>query len=236
VSAPVPDPSPRAGNRRELGAIVVGGGISGIAAVVRLRRDAGIEDVVLIEKSRALGGTWNDNEYPVDTIIWATGFHTSDPAFLSRIFGRDGRSLAEDFGDNPKAYMGTSPAGFPNAFMMWGPNSGTGCNFVMVEAQLNYTIAALRTMRETGATSLDVRPEVVETWKTEMRSAMAGSTWVKGRCKSWYQDPTGDIHAIYGGTMRSYLARSHRAPAELFHSTQSSNTGTADAPEVRAVS
>lgn len=49
---------------RELGAIVIGGGISGIAAVVRLRRHAGIDDVLLIEKSEALGGTWNDNRYP----------------------------------------------------------------------------------------------------------------------------------------------------------------------------
>lgn len=150
-------------------------------------------------------------EHPVDTIIWATGFHTSDPPFLSRLFGRDGRTLAEAFGDNPKAYLGTSVAGFPNAFMMWGPNAGTGCNFVMVEAQLNYTIAALRTMRELDATSLDVRPEVVEDWKTEMRAALSGSTWVRGGCSSWYQDRTGDIHAIYGGTMRSYLARSHTA-------------------------
>jgi hypothetical protein len=114
--------------------------------------------------------------------------------------------------------------------MMWGPNAGTGCNFVMVEAQLNYAIAVLRTMRDLGAASLDVRPEVVAAWKTEMRTALAGSTWVKGGCKSWHQDPTGDIHAIYGGTMRSYLARSRMAPAELFHAT------TADAPGFQAVS
>lgn len=181
------------------------------------------------------------SEHSVDTIIWATGFHTSDPPFLSRLFGRDGRSLAETFGANPKAYMGTSAAGFPNAFMMWGPNAGTGCNFVMVQAQLNYIVAALRTRREAGATSLDVRPEVVEAWKAEMRAGLAGSTWVRGGCKSWYQDPTGDIHAIYGGSMRSYLARSRDAGPELFHLTPAGARGRAgssvptDVPEIRAV-
>lgn len=87
------------------------------------------------------------SEHHVDTIIWATGFHTLDPPFLSRLFGRDAKTLIETWNDNPRAYMGTSVTGFPNAYMMWGPNAGTGCNFVMIEAQLNYTVEALRAPR-----------------------------------------------------------------------------------------
>jgi cyclohexanone monooxygenase len=159
------------------------------------------------------------SEHEVDTIIWATGFHTYDPPFLARVFGRDGRNLAEVWGDNPKAYMGASASGFPNAFMIWGPNSGTGCNFVMVQAQLDYTVRVINGMRRAGATSLDVRPEVVDAWKDEMRAAMARSTWVAGRCASWYQDPTGDIHAIYGGSMRSFLRRARAVDLACFEAT-----------------
>jgi cation diffusion facilitator CzcD-associated flavoprotein CzcO len=157
------------------------------------------------------------SEHEVDTIVWATGFHAVDPPFLGRLIGRDGRSLQETWKNNPRAYMGTSAVGFPNAFMMWGPNAGTGCNFVMVEAQLNYTIEALRTRRKIGAAGIDIEPEVVDAWKQEMRTVHSRSTFGAGRCKSWYQDPTGDVHAVYGGTMRSLLNRSRKAPAHLFN-------------------
>ncbi len=158
-------------------------------------------------------------EHEVDTIIWATGFHAVDPPFIANLVGRDGRTLLENWNDNPRAYMGASISGFPNAFMMWGPNSGTGCNFVMVEAQLNYIIESVRALRETGAASLDVRPEVVDSWKTEMNRAMSRSTWTQGGCNSWYQDPTGDIHAIYGGSMHGFLARGRRLDLDIFEAT-----------------
>jgi cation diffusion facilitator CzcD-associated flavoprotein CzcO len=160
------------------------------------------------------------SEHEVETIIWATGFHAVDPPFLGRLVDGDGRNLLETWHNNPRAYMGTSAAGFPNAFMMWGPNAGTGCNFVMVEAQLNYTVETLRTRRQIGAASMDIRPEVVDAWKQEMRNVHSRSTFGAGRCKSWYQDPSGDVHAVYGGTMRSFLNRSRRVSADLFNVTR----------------
>ena len=172
------------------------------------------------------------SEHEVDTIIWATGFRTVDPPFLGRLIGRDGRSLLESWKDNPRAYMGTSAAGFPNAFMMWGPNAGTGCNFVMVEAQLNYTVEALRTKQKIGAASIDIRRAAVEAWKQEMRTVHSRSTFGAGRCKSWYQDPTGDVHAVYGGTMRSFLNRSRQAPADLFNPSFQPVRAPAPAPRI----
>ena len=159
-------------------------------------------------------------EHPVDTIIWATGFRAVDPPFIENLIGRDGRSLSQTWKDNPRAYMGASINGFPNAFMMWGPNSGTGCNFVMVEAQLNYVIEAVRALCGTGGgkrlASLDIRPDVVDRWKAEMTETMSDSTWTQGGCNSWYQDPTGEIHAIYGGSMRGFLARGKRLDLSIF--------------------
>lgn len=172
-------------------------------------------------------------EHDVDTIIWTTGFHAIDPPFLDRLIGRDGKSLPESWNNNPRAYMGTSAVGFPNAFMMWGPNAGTGCNFVMVEAQLNYTVQALHTKRHIGATSIEIRPEAVQAWKNEMRNVHSRSTFGAGGCKSWYQDPTGDVHAVYGGTMRSLLNRSRQAAAELFNPAFADTHAPLPAPKVR---
>ena len=158
-------------------------------------------------------------EHRVDTIIWATGFRAVDPPFIENLLGRDGRTLSETWKDQPRAYMGASVHGFPNAFMMWGPNSGTGCNFVMVEAQLNYVIETVRAMRRENLAVLDIRAEVVDRWKAEMTEAMSRSTWTQGGCNSWYQDNTGEIHAIYGGSMRGFLARGRIADLDIFEAS-----------------
>lgn len=160
--------------------------------------------------------TTDGNEHPVDTIVWSTGFHAVDPPFIEHLYGRDGRSLAEVWQRNPRAYMGASINGFPNAFMMWGPNSGTGCNFVMVEAQLNYVIAAIKAMRCSKASSLDIKEDVVTRWKAEMNYKMSASTWTQGGCQSWYQDDAGEIHAIYGGDMFGFLRRGRKVHMDMF--------------------
>jgi cation diffusion facilitator CzcD-associated flavoprotein CzcO len=156
------------------------------------------------------------SEHEVDTIIWATGFQATEPPFAKRLFGRDGRSLSEFWGANPRAYMGASISGFPNAYMMWGPNVGTGSNTIMIESQLNYITRAIRLMRESHYASLEIRRDVLEAWKQEMRDRLARSTWDAGGCKSWYQDSSGENYAVYGGSMRSMLARSQSVPVSLF--------------------
>jgi cation diffusion facilitator CzcD-associated flavoprotein CzcO len=173
------------------------------------------------------------SEHEVDTIIWATGFQASEPPFTKRIFGRDGRSLSEAWGTSPRAYMGASINGFPNAYMMWGPNIGTGGNTIMTEAQLNYICRAIALTHEQGAASLDIRREIVDAWKEEMRQGLANSTWDAGGCRSWYQGITGENYAVYGGTMRSMLARSKVVRAADYHPTPRS---AADAPASRDIS
>lgn len=166
-------------------------------------------------------------EHHVDTIIWATGFRALDPPFIDKLFGRDGRTLAQVWKDRPRAYMGSSVNGFPNAFMMWGPNTGTGSNFVTVEAQLNYVVEAVRALNRIGTPSLDIRGEVVDEWKAEMTQAMSRSTWTQGGCNSWYQDGGGEIHAIYGGSMRGFLARGRSLDLSLFEATVDSGPAVA---------
>lgn len=156
------------------------------------------------------------SEHPADMIIFGTGFHvlTTHP-IAERIRGRDGRSLAEVWDGSPKAFMGTTMAGFPNAFMMFGPNAGTLSGFTMAEAQSDYLVGALTAMRREGLASIDVRPEAQEAFVQEVDRVLAGSTFVKGGCNSYYLDETGRVALAWPWSMtalRRRLARFDLTP------------------------
>ena len=65
-------------------------------------------------------------EHELDTIVFATGFTPSDPPIARRLRGRDGRTLSETWQGSPQAYLGTTVAGFPNLFLLYGPNTNLG--------------------------------------------------------------------------------------------------------------
>lgn len=132
-------------------------------------------------------------EREVDTIIFGTGFHVTDPPIAKRIRGRDGRTLAESANPSLQAYLGTTIAGFPNLFFMTGPNTGLGHNSMvfMIESQLNYALDGLRTMRGRRASSVEVREDVQSAYNRRLQSELDGTVWTAGHCQSWYLDDTG---------------------------------------------
>jgi len=121
------------------------------------------------------------------------------PAAL-RVRGREGRTLAETWQGSPQAYVGTAIAGFPNLFMLMGPNTGLGHNSVvyMIESQLAYVLDALAAMRERAAATVEVRPEVQTAYNAEVQQRLEGTVWASG-CKSWYQDSHGRNTALWPG-------------------------------------
>jgi cation diffusion facilitator CzcD-associated flavoprotein CzcO len=157
------------------------------------------------------------SEHEVDTVIWATGFHVSDLPFTERVRGRDGRTLAQVWGDNPSAYFGTSIAGFPNAFMLFGPNIGTVSAFPMLEGQLNHVTRAVRTWRERGLASIEVTAEAQRADKAEANARLAGSTWNAGGCTSYYLDRSGENYSVYPGTMRELVTRGAEFRPDHYH-------------------
>jgi cation diffusion facilitator CzcD-associated flavoprotein CzcO len=131
-------------------------------------------------------------EHEIDTLIYATGFRV--PHQISeRILGRDGRTMSEKFGKAPAAYLGSTVTGYPNLFMMMGPYAGPGSqSFIyMLEAQAQYITDAVRTMRRKQLAVVDTRPEVFESFKTEMNERSRKTTWLTGGCKSYYQNAEG---------------------------------------------
>jgi cation diffusion facilitator CzcD-associated flavoprotein CzcO len=128
-----------------------------------------------------------------DTIILATGFSPTDPPIARRLRGADGRTLSEHWQGSPQAYLGTTVAGFPNLFMLYGPNLNLGHSSIvyMLEAQIGYVMEALRTMRSRGAHTLEVKPDVQDDWNDYLQERLAGTVWDTGGCSSWYLDKNG---------------------------------------------
>lgn len=135
----------------------------------------------------------DDREREVDTIVLGTGFHVSDPPIAARIRGGDGRSLAERWSGSPKAYRGTTIAGFPNLFFVLGPNLAIGHNsaFIVIEAQLDYVLSALTTMRRLGLGRFEVRAEVEAAYNADVQRDLQGTVWNTGGCSSYYLDKNG---------------------------------------------
>jgi cation diffusion facilitator CzcD-associated flavoprotein CzcO len=159
-------------------------------------------------------------EHRVDTIIFGTGFHVSDPPIAARVSGRDGRSLAEHWDGSPKAHLGLAVSGFPNFFLLLGPNTGLGHNSVllMIEAQVRYLMALLRHRRANGWLPIEPRPEAQARFVAEVEEGTKGSVWTAGGCLSWYVDATGRNSTLWPGSVRAYqrrLARFHPEEYEL---------------------
>jgi cation diffusion facilitator CzcD-associated flavoprotein CzcO len=151
-------------------------------------------------------------EREVDVIVFGTGFKVMDMPAAEIIRGRGGRSLADVWQGSMSAYLGTSVAGFPNLFMMTGPNTGLGHNSMvyMIESQLDYVLGALRTMEERGVTALDVRAEVQDAYNEELQKSLEGTVWTSGGCASWYLDDTGRNPTLWPGASWRFRQRTRR--------------------------
>ncbi len=157
-------------------------------------------------------------EHEVDTIIFGTGFHVTDPPAAKHVFGRDGRSLAELWRGSPQAYLGTTIAGFPNFFFMIGPNLGNGHSsaLVLIEAQAKYIADAIATMSRDRLTSIDVRADVQVRYNAEVQAALATTVWNAGGCASYYLDANGRNSTIYPWTTIDLRHRLRRFDVEHY--------------------
>ncbi|MCA1006385.1 NAD(P)/FAD-dependent oxidoreductase [Rhodococcus hoagii] len=132
-------------------------------------------------------------EREVDAIIFGTGFHILDMPIAGRVFDGEGRSLGDHWKGSPQAYLGTTVAGFPNAFVLLGPALGTGHTsaFMILEAQLDYLTAAIRAARAAGWTRMETRPEVQAAFNAEVQEALATTVYNAGGCQSYFLDVNG---------------------------------------------
>ena len=156
--------------------------------------------------------TSDGTRHEVDVIIFGTGFHVTTGFDHLKITGRDGVTLQQAWTEGPEAYLGTTIAGFPNLFLMLGPNTGLGHSSMvfMAEAQARYIADGLGLLRRTGARYLDVRRGVQQRFNATVQRKLSNAVWSKGGCTSWYIDPDGRNRTLWPGYTFSYWWRTRR--------------------------
>ncbi len=149
-------------------------------------------------------------ERAVDVVIVATGFHATELPIAERISGRGGVRLADRFAEHGmQAYKGTTVHGFPNLFLVVGPNTGVGHSsmILMIESQVAYIVDALRHLRAHGATSVEPRAEVQHSWNEVLQHRMRRTVWSAGGCASWYLDSHGRNVTLWPGATFTFRRR-----------------------------
>ncbi len=154
--------------------------------------------------------------HEVDCIIWATGFRTNDFMFPMEITGVGGRRLREEWSAGAHAHLGIVAPGFPNMFVLYGPNTNTsgGSIIVYLEAQAAYARQALEQLRRRGAGAIEVLAEVEQASDRALQARFAGTAWTE--CDSWYRDDSGRIVANWPGYMREYLEQTSELDASEY--------------------
>lgn len=157
--------------------------------------------------------TDDGREHPADVVVLATGFSTDNRCAEEHIVGRGGLTIQEAWRDGMTAHLGTTVSGFPNLFMIMGPNSGGGAQSILfvIEAQLRYIVRCLRLMTSRGATRMEVREDVQRRFNTWLHGKLGTSVWNTGGCHSWFLDRTGHNRQSWPGTGTGYW-RATRTP------------------------
>jgi len=150
-------------------------------------------------------------EHRADVLIYGTGFDAAHFLSSMSVRGRGNRLLSREWAGGARAYLGMAVPGFPNMFLMYGPNTnlGSGSIIHMLESQAHYIAQVVRGLRGTGG-ALEVREQAAERFDAEIQRRLSDSVWVS--CRSWYRDADGRISTNWPGSMAEYRRRT-RAPA-----------------------
>ena len=149
-------------------------------------------------------------------LIYGTGFRASEPLHDVSIVGRNGVGIAQAWSERISAFLGVTVSGFPNFFILLGPNTGLGHNSVvlMIEAQVAYVMNCLRLMRRRGSQVMEVKPDIQKRFVEEIKQRLSGTVWQSGGCVSWYQDAkTGENPTVWPGSVVAYMHRTRSVSA-----------------------
>ena len=174
------------------------------------------EHIKEINKTGVL--TQDGAQHNVDAIVLATGFQAAEGVSRFDVKGKDGLDLNEAWRDGAEAYLGTSIAGFPNMFLVVGPNTGLGHSsmLLMIEAQVGYIMQCLKLMREKNAKSADVKKEVEKKYNEQLQSELAKTVWQSGKCMSWYQNKNGKNVALWPGFTFTFMQKTKKFEADKY--------------------
>jgi hypothetical protein len=159
-----------------------------------------------IQGNQVVGADGTERE--VDAIIFGTGFATNDFLAPMQITGLEGMNLRETWRDGAEAYLGITVSGFPNLFILYGPNTNLGHNSIiyMIESQTDYALAAVRHVGVFGGAWVNVRRDVQEQYNEELQQRLGDTVWEAG-CDSWYRTASGKNTNNWPGYTFEYRRR-----------------------------
>jgi len=140
----------------------------------------------------------------VDVIVLATGYAATKFVTTIDVTGRDGVSIHDAWRDGARAYMGVTTSGFPNLFMLYGPNMNNGSIIQMIEYQVEHVIEILTAMADRDLAWIDVRPDAMERFNVEVQRAIDGIDVWNTNCNTYYRSPDGRIVTQWPFSMVEY--------------------------------
>ena len=162
--------------------------------------------------------TQDGKEHVVDTVVLATGFETTHYLSAVDVRGRNGLHIEDAWSDGAHAYLGITTAGFPNLFMLYGPNTNNGSILEMIEAQVDYAVRKIQHLAEEDLGWVDVRPEPQERWNEDVQEAIKGISAWQANCNGYYRSPSGRIVTQWPHSMSEFRERTSKPDADNFES------------------
>lgn len=156
-------------------------------------------------------------ERPVDAVVLATGFEAAEQVAPFEVRGRGGRELDEQWRDGAEAYLGSTVSGFPNLFLLVGPNTGLGHSSMvfMIESQIAYVIDALRKMKARGWKAVDLKADAQSRYSAAIQQRLKDTVWSSG-CMSWYLTRSGKNTTMWPGFTFEFRRRTRRFDDEAY--------------------
>lgn len=162
--------------------------------------------------------TENGTRYEADVIVYATGFRVFDVTAGVEITGTSGQTLQQRWADGIEAHRTVALPGFPNFFMLMGPNSGLGHNSVifMIECQARYIVACLALMGRSGWRTIEPRQQAFQRYQQELQDRLERTVWT-GACSSWYRDQRGRIFTLWPRSSLAFWQQMRKVRADEYH-------------------
>lgn len=173
-----------------------------------LMRDNVTLETGAIARIEAGGVRTADGFHELDVLIFATGYETTEWNWSLSVEGVDGRTLKDAWANGPEAYLGIMAHGFPNMFILYGPNTNLGHNSIsfMIERQVDYMLATLRLLEAERKQAADVTASGQQRFYDGIERTLAATVWADPHCHSWYKAANGRVYQNWAGNCADYAA------------------------------
>jgi cation diffusion facilitator CzcD-associated flavoprotein CzcO len=145
--------------------------------------------------------TTKGKQIDLDLIVYSTGYDATDGVISYPVIGKGGVTVADKWREYPRAYLGTTLPGFPNLFVVTGPNTGIGHTsaIFVIEAQMEYIRRAIQAVQARQGKAIEVKADAENDYTAMIHKEMKQTVWQSGGCHSWYQSKSGHVIAMFPG-------------------------------------